>query len=713
MRLIALLFSLLFLGSCQDRPTVQPAEDADWTHYLGGPESNQYSTSTQITPENVKELKQAWIYQSGDSDTLGRTQIQCNPLIIDGVLYGSSPSLKFFALNAATGEEIWTFDPFAQEAYKQFGMGVNRGLCYWTDGTEKRILVTAKDQLYAIDATTGKTILSFGENGKVSLHEGLGETFAEYFIVANTPGIIYEDLVIQGARVNEGTGAAPGHIRAFNVKTGELAWIFHTIPRPGEFGHDTWPADAWKTMGGANSWSGFSLDIERGIVFIPTGSASYDFYGGDRKGSNLFANSLIALNASTGERIWHYQTVHHDLWDRDLPAPPNLVTVTHNGEKIDAVAQITKSAYVFLFNRETGEPLFPVEEVPVPPSKLSGEEAWPTQPIPTKPPPFSRNRMRAEDVTTRTPEANAYAKTILQQSAEGDPFIPPTLEGTIVLPGFDGGGEWGGASVDNTEGIMYVNGSDIPWILQMIPHENYEGSSMIEKGKSLYNVNCLACHGKDREGGNVYATVPSLIGLKDRMDEPTVLVTINKGKGVMPSFEHIDEADKEAIAAFLLEKENTPAYRGKETGKKNWPYPYFMNGYQRFKDQDGYPAITPPWGTLNAIDLNKGELLWKVTLGTHAELEAEGMAPTGTENYGGPVTTAGGLIFIAATMDKKIRAFNKKDGALLWEADLPAAGFATPAVYAVDGKQFVVIACGGGKLGLPSGDAYVAFALDD
>lgn len=713
MRVITLLFTLCVLVSCQDSSTIQSAEDVDWAYYLGGPESNQYSPSTQITTENVTGLKQAWVYQSGDSDTLGRTQIQCNPLIIDGILYGSSPRLKFFALNAATGEELWTFDPFAEEAYKQFGMGVNRGLCYWTDGIEKRILVTAKDQLYAIDATTGKTIPSFGQAGKVSLHEGLDEKFADYFIVANTPGVIYKDLIIQGARVNEATGAAPGHIRAFNVKTGELAWIFHTIPRPGEFGHDTWPADAWKTMGGANSWSGFSLDIERGIVFVPTGSASYDFYGGDRKGSNLFANTLLALNASTGERIWHYQTVHHDVWDRDLPAPPNLVTVTHNGKKIDAVAQITKSAYVFLFNRETGEPLFPVEEVPVPASKLNGEETWPTQPIPTKPPPFSRNRMLADDVTTRTPEANAYAKTILQQSIEGPPFIPPTLEGTIVLPGFDGGGEWGGASVDNTDGMMYVNGSDIPWILQMIPHETYDGSSMLEKGKSLYNVYCLACHGKDREGGNVYATVPSLIGLKDRLDEPTVLATINKGKGVMPSFEHIEEADKEALAAFLLEKENAPAYRGEGKGKKNWPYPYFMNGYQRFKDQDGYPAIKPPWGTLNAIDLNKGELRWKVTLGSHAELEAEGMAPTGTENYGGPVATAGGLIFIAATMDKKIRAFDKKDGALLWEANLPAAGFATPAVYAVDGKQFVVIACGGGKLGLPSGDSYVAFALED
>lgn len=713
MRTLLYLLGFLLLLSCQRQAENLEIEDADWTHYLGGPGSNQYSSLKQITPANVAQLKQAWVYNTADQDTAGRTQIQCNPLIIDGILYGSSPRLKFFALNAKTGEKIWEFDPFADEAYKQFGMGVNRGLCYWTDGSEKRILFTAKDQLYAIDANTGQSIPSFGENGSVDLHTGLGEAFQDYFIVANTPGIIYKDLIIQGARVNEATGAAPGHIRAFNVKTGEMKWIFHTIPKPGEFGHDTWPADAWKTMGGANSWAGLSLDEERGIVFVPTGSASYDFYGGDREGENLFANSLIALNAATGERIWHFQTVHHDVWDRDLPAPPNLVTVTHKGKKIDAVAQITKSAYVFLFDRETGEPLFPIEEVPVPASELAGESTWPTQPIPTKPPPFSRNRMQPEDVTDRNPEANAYAKTILQQSKEGAPFIPPTLEGTIVLPGFDGGGEWGGAAFDNSKGMMYVNGSDIPWILQMIPHESYEGTSMVAKGKSLYNVYCLACHGKDREGGNVYATVPSLIGLKERLQEPEVIAIINKGKGVMPAFEHIEEEDKKALAAFILEKENAPAYRGKNTGKENWPYPYYMNGYQRFKDPDGYPAIKPPWGTLNAIDLNKGEIAWKVTLGSFAELEAEGMAPTGTENYGGPVVTAGGLVFIAATMDKKIRAFSQENGEQLWEADLPEAGFATPAVYAVDGKQYVVIACGGGKLGLPSGGSYVAFALGD
>ncbi|MEZ5040873.1 MAG: PQQ-binding-like beta-propeller repeat protein [Saprospiraceae bacterium] len=701
------------LCACQKAPENSLPEDTNWAYYLGGPDANHYSPLTQINRDNVKQLKQAWVYESGPIDSLGRTQIQCNPLIIDGVLYGSSPQLKFFALDAKTGKELWTFDPFSQEPYQQFGMGVNRGLCYWSDGVEKRILVTAKEYLYAIDANTGQSIPSFGKNGRVSLHEGLGENFDDYFIVANTPGIIYKDKIIQGARVSEATKAAPGHIRAFNVKTGELEWTFHTIPQPGELGYDTWPAEAWKTMGGANSWSGFSLDIERGMVFVPTGSASYDFYGGDRPGANLFANSVIALNANTGERIWHFQTVHHDMWDRDLPAPPNLVTVNHNGKKIDAVAQITKSAYVFLFDRETGEPLFPIEEVPVPPSKLNGEQAWPTQPIPTKPPPFARNRMQIEDVTTRTAEANTYVKTLLQQSVEGNPFIPPTLEGTIILPGFDGGGEWGGAAFDNAKGTMYVNASEMPWILQMIPHQTYEGNSMVEKGQSLYNIYCLACHGPEREGGNVYATVPSLIGLKDRLQEPAVLDIIANGKGVMPSFGHVAAADKEALVAFLLEKENTPAYRGGNAGREDWPYPYFMNGYTRFKDQDGYPAIQPPWGTLNAINLNTGEIAWKVTLGSHAELEATGMPPTGTENYGGPALTAGGLIFIAATMDHKIRAFDQDNGDLLWEADLPAAGFATPAVYAVGGKQYVVIACGGGKLGLPSGNSYVAFALED
>ncbi|MEM9935696.1 MAG: PQQ-binding-like beta-propeller repeat protein, partial [Bacteroidota bacterium] len=379
----------------------------------------------------------------GDTDPDGRSQIQCNPLIIDGVLYGSTPVLKFFALNAATGEEIWEFDPFEGQ-YDQFGMGVNRGMAYWASGRESRILFTAGSFLYSVDAKTGKPDVAFGENGKTDLHKGLGREVDDLFIVSNSPGVVFEDLLILGSRVSESTGAAPGHIRAFNVRTGEVEWIFHTIPQPGQFGYETWPEDAWRRIGGANAWSGMSLDKERGMVFVPTGSASYDFYGGDRQGDNLFANCIIALNAYTGERIWHYQTVHHDLWDRDLPAPPNLVTVVHDGKRIDAVAQITKSALIFLLDRETGEPLFPIEEVPVEASRLNGEKASPTQPIPTKPAPFSRHTIEEKDLNHLTEENFQYAKAIWANSLKGSPYIPPSEEGTFVFPGFDGGGEWGG-----------------------------------------------------------------------------------------------------------------------------------------------------------------------------------------------------------------------------------------------------------------------------
>ena len=590
-------------------------------------------------------------------------------------------------------------------------MGVNRGLAFWTDGSEKRLLVTSGSFLFCIDAANGRPIESFGKAGKVDLHEGLGRDVSKMFISANTPGIIFEDLLILGTRVSESTGAAPGYIRAYDVKTGAIRWVFHTIPKPGEFGHDTWPEDAWQRVGGANAWSGFSIDYERGWVFVPTGSAAFDFYGGDREGANLFANCILALDAATGERIWHYQTVHHDVWDRDLPAPPNLVTVNHDGRQIDAVAQITKSAHIFLLDRQTGEPLFPVEEVAVPASRLSGEKTWPTQPIPTKPPPFARNRMQEQDITRRTPEAYDYVKSIWDKLAEGDPFVPPSEEGTVVLPGFDGGGEWGGAAVDAETGMMYINASEMPWILQMVPFVAETDDRLASVGRTIYNSQCILCHGKDLKGASIH-TVPSLVGLKDRMDKATLVQTVTKGKGMMPAFGHLPEERIDAIAAFLLETDEKIANPGARTNNKNdWPYPYSMTGYNRFRDQDGYPAISPPWGTLNAIDLNKGEIVWKKTFGTHPELTDSGMPATGSESYGGPVVTKGGVIFIGATLDEMFHVYDKETGKLLFQHKLPAAGYATPATYTAGGKQYVVIAAGGGKLGTPSSDAYVAFSL--
>jgi quinoprotein glucose dehydrogenase len=697
----------LFLGqSCQE----EPLHNTNWEAYLGDKSSSQFTPLTQINKSNVKNLKIAWEYNSGDIDVKkSRTQIQCNPLVIDGIVYGSSPKLIFFALDAATGQELWKFKPFKDGEIKGFAIGNNRGLAYWTNGVDKSLFFTAGPYIFALDAKTGQLIQHFGKNGKVDLHEGLGRNVEGLFINSNTPGIIYKDKLILGSRVSEsgGAGAVPGHIRAYNVKTGKQEWIFHTIPWPGEYGNDTWPEGAWQYAGGANAWAGFSVDEKRGLLFAPTGSASFDFYGGDRKGANLFANCLLALDAETGERKWHFQFVHHDLWDRDIPAPPNLVTVTHNGKQIDAVAQITKSSHVFLFDRVTGTPLFPIEEVPVPPSTLEGEAAWPTQPIPVQPPPFSRNRMREEDITQRSQAAHDSVKKIWQGLSEGPNFIPPSENGAIIFPGLDGGGEWGGAAFHPTSGNLIINASEMPWILAMgkTKSDNKDAFSL---GKNTYNAFCQACHGKNLEGGDMFGTVPSLKNLKERLNQTEVTHIIKNGKGAMPPFQFLSENQINAIAAFLLEDHPIQ----KEVFEENsWSYPYYFKGYKRFKDQDGYPAITPPWGTLNAVNLNTGKISWKVTLGEYSELTEAGLPPTGSENYGGPVVSANGLIFIAATLDKKFRVFDADNGQLLYEALLPAAGFATPAVYAVDGKQYIIIACGGGKLGQQSGDSYIAFSL--
>ena len=689
------------------------AGDKNWAHYLGDKGSSQYSSLSQIRPENVALLEVAWTYHCGDARPGNRSQIQCNPLVIDGILYGTSPQLKLFALDAATGEEMWRFDP-AQVGDRPGG--VNRGVVYWADasGEDGRILYAAGHFLHAIDARAGRPIETFGQGGKVDLKTGLGRDVSGLSLQVTTPGVVYENLIILGMRLGEGPGpAAPGHIRAYDVRSGTLVWRFHTIPQPGEFGFETWPADSWRHIGGANAWAGFSLDEDRGLAFCPTGAAAFDFWGGNRIGQNLFSCCLIALNAKTGERVWHQQIVHHDLWDRDLPAPPNLITVTRGGERIDAVAQVTKSGHVFTFNRETGETLFPIEEIPVPPSDLQGEVAWPTQPIPAKPPAFARQVFSYDEITNLSPDSR---RAVLDQFFKARPhtlFAPPSREGTIIFPGFDGGAEWGGAAAD-PEGILYVNGNEMPWILTMVEtrKENASGST---NGDAIYTQVCAACHGMDRKG-NIAANVPTLIGLEQRMKKEDALGLLETGKGVMPSFAFLSQGQKEAVTDFIYGVQ-------REDGKDTEPnakaadvlgkIPYSHTGYNRWLDPDGYPAVKPPWGTLNAIDLNSGEIRWRVTLGEFPELTAKGIPPTGTENYGGPVVTAGGVIFIGASKDEHIRAFDRRTGAQLWEQKLPAGGYATPATYQVNGRQYVVIACGGGKMGTKSGDAYVAFALPE
>ena len=709
----AVLALVLAITACARHDPPAPAADADWRVTGGEPGQTRYSPLDQIDRTNVKRLRVAWVYRAGDASPQNRSEIQATPIVVRGVLYSTSPSLALFALRAESGQQLWRFDPFegrTREAH------ANRGVSYWEDGAERRLFYTVGRRLYSIDATTGRPANGFGDAGWIDLATGLDRDVSRTQLVATSPGVIYKDLLIQGTRVGEGEGAAPGHVRAFDVRTGKLRWIFHTIPRAGEPGAETWPADAPGSAGGANSWAGMSVDVARGIVFVPTGSASPDFYGGERLGQNLYANSLLALEATTGRRLWHFQTVHHDLWDRDLPATPNLVNVVHDGRRTDAVAQITKSGFVFLFDRESGRPLFPVEERSVPPSDLAGEQAWPTQPIPVKPAPFARQVMTEADVTDISPAAHDSALARFRRMRHGNLFTPPSREGTVVLPGFDGGGEWGGAAFDRTSGVLYVNASDAPWIAALRERTQAERGPP-RTGDALYAAACVSCHRADRQGDG--GRTPSLVGVTERRSATEIRQIIERGRGFMPAFPNLSEEQKNALIAYLGGKRGaavaTAPARSDDPNAAPGVVPsrFTFSGYERWRDAEGYPAIKPPWGTLSAIDLNTGEYRWRITLGEHAALTARGVPRTGTELYGGPIVTAGGLVFIAASQDAKFRAFDKSTGALLWETQLPAAGYATPSTYRVNGKQYVVIAAGGGKLGSPSGDSYVAFALPD
>lgn len=685
-----------FLGLTMGCASAPGAATSEWPVYLGDKAASHYSPLTEITPVNVRQLEVAWTWQAGDARA-DSTQIQCNPLMVDGVLYVTTPGLKLVALDAATGQERWRFDPPGAS-------GVNRGMAFWQQGDDRRILYGSGQWLHAIEARTGRPIENFGNGGRVDLARGLGRDVAGMQIDANTPGVIYRDLIILSTRVGEGPAvAAPGYIRAYDVRSGLLVWTFHTLPHPGEPGYETWPADAWRKVGGVNVWAGMTVDEERGMVFCPVGSAAFDFWGGNRRGDNLYSNCLLALDAATGRRVWHYQMVRHDLWDRDPPAPPTLLTVRRDGQEIPAVAQITKSGYVFVFHRETGEPLFPIEEVVVPTSDLAGEVTSPTQPLPTKPAPFARQLFTADEITTRTLAARlAVLERFVRLRAHAR-FSPPSREGTIIFPGFDGGGEWGGAAVD-PDGVLYVNSNEMPWVLTMI--ETGGGATL---GQQVYLQNCTGCHGADRRG-NPAQNIPTLVGLKQRLTRAQAMEVVTKGRAVMPPWGFLSEAQREAVVSFLLGEGEASLPVEPVTAGAEVP-PYTHTGYNRWLDPDGYPAVKPPWGTLNAIDLNTGEYRWRVPLGDCPELAGTGLTKTGTENYGGPVITAGGLLFIGASKDEHFRAFELRTGEELWRVKLPAGGYATPATYAVDGRQYVVIACGGGKMGTKSGDSYVAFAL--
>jgi len=684
------LWSLLFACLIGAAAT---AQNRDWPVYGGAPEGTHYSPLGQINRSNVKQLQVAWTYDTEETGGL-----QTSPLEVNGVFYGISPFQKILALDAATGALKWRFDSGVA------GTQPDRGLAYWSEGDDRRILVGVMNFVYELNADTGKPVESFGENGRIDLRENLGVPPATASIALTSPAVVYKDLFIVGGRNPETLPAPPGDIRAYDVRSGKLRWSFHTIPRQGEYGVETWPKDAWTKVGAANNWTGMSLDSKTGIVYVPTGSAAFDFYGGDRVGDNVFANSLIALNAETGQRIWHFQAVRHDIWDRDFPSPPVIATIKHDDKQVEAVIQTSKQAFVYLFDCRTGKPLYPMEYKKYPKSDLPGEVTAEEQGLPTNPAPYARQLLTADMLTNRTPEAHNWALEQFRTFKSAGQFVPfGTKQPTIIFPGFDGGAEWGGPAFDPETGIIYINSNDIAWVAQLAANTNLQLSS-----KTVYQSQCSICHRDDRKGAP--PNFPSLLDIGKRLDNPSITTVIQKGRGRMPSFPNLSQDEINALIDYLAKGENKELSSAEPAPPL---MPFRFNGYTRFYDPDGYPAVATPWGTLNAIDLNTGKYAWKIPFGEYPELAAKGMKNTGSENYGGPVVTAGGLLFIGATnYDRKFHAFDKTTGELLWETTLPFSGNATPITYEVNGRQYVVIAAGGGKdLRTKSGGVYVAFAI--
>ncbi|HEY1901563.1 MAG TPA: c-type cytochrome [Terracidiphilus sp.] len=783
---VTLLLSSFLCGICAAQSAT------GWPAYNGGLNGDHYSQLKQINRANVQRLKLAWTFDTGE-----KGGIQDNPLIVGRTLYAYTPTEKVVALDAATGKLKWKFDSGIE------GTQPDRGITYWVDGNRPRIFAGVLNFLYCLDAETGKPVESFGERGRIDLRKGLdrglgGGNYEEQSIVLTTPGVLYKDMIIVGGRNPETHPAPPGDIRAFDVHTGKLRWSFHTIPHPGEPGYETWPPDAWKTAGAANNWAGMALDAERGILYAPTGSAVFDFYGGDRLGNDLYADTLLALDANTGKRLWHFQGVHHDIWDRDFSSEPALFKLKRDGKTIDALAQTTKQGYLYLFNRVTGQPLFPIHEVPYPASTVPGEVASPTQPKPDAPEPYARQRLTADMLTTRTPQAHAWAVKEFNTFRSDGQFLPLAVgKQTVVLPGFDGGGEWGGPAIDPATDVLYVNSIEMAYLGGLIPASE-DGTP----GARMYQSQCAMCHGPDRTGAP--PTFPSLVNVLGRLTTQQVTDTVEKGKGRMPSFPNIDRTRLDSLIEFLrtgpaadddkpsvhiqmppqtpADKAGAAVYQDRcaichgdhmeglapgfpmlvgvddrltraqivdviHNGKNRMPAMpdmqgadlqallrylglpeatttkalygnynqerYTFTGYRKFLDPDGYPAIAPPWGTLNAIDLKTGKYLWKIPFGEYPELAAKGLRNTGSENYGGPIVTAGGVLFIGATIfDRKFHAFDTRTGKLLWETELPFSGIATPSTYMVDGKQYVVIGASGARdPKAPQGGAYLAFTL--
>ncbi len=708
---LPLLAVAITLSSCGGSSSDYTTDYASWSDYAGSADAAQYSSLGQINRANVGDLEVAWSYPTGDGN-----RYFFAPLVAGDLAFVLAKNNSIVALDAATGKEVWT-----RPADPDMIAITNRGINYWqsADGGDRRLLYAADHYLIALDAATGDVIPTFGDDGRVNLKEGLGRDPDSFSLVqSHSPGRVFEDLLILGSATNEGYGSAPGDIRAYNARTGELVWSFHTIPHPGEFGYDTWPADAWKTVGGANVWTEMALDAETGVLYAPVASAKYNFYGADRAGANLFSNSLVALNARTGERIWHFQLVHHDIWDYDPATSPKLLTVRHEGREVDVVAQATKQGFVFVFDRTTGEPLWPIEERPVPQgTEMPRETLWPTQPFPTQPPPFARQSFTVDDLNPYLDEAERarYRDDVLSARNEGL-FTPPGRGKTIQMPGNNGGSNWGGGAVDPESGRLYVVSKDHPAMLELEPDGEQKAPAPEEpglRGRYLYDVHCHACHSIEKQENS--RALSSLVGVGDSMSAARIAAVIRGGVGPMPGFPSLSRDDVALLVAFLQDPEATPAAEHPERGQLA-DSARFTTGFGLMRASNGLSPIGPPWSTLTAYDLNEGVIEWQIPLGEVPFLAAQGIRDTGSSYPKvGPVATAGGLIF-AGTRDKKVRAFDAATGETLWEHELDAALEGIPAVYQIGGRQYLLF-CASAQAGLardtqePIQGAYVAFAL--
>jgi quinoprotein glucose dehydrogenase len=699
------------------------SQNANWPDYGGGPDSMQYSRLTQIDKSNVMHLTQAWFYPVLHASA----RFNFNPVIVDGVMYVLGDNGAIVALDAATGKTIWT--------HPTQGIPIDRGINYWQnkDGGDRRLIFSANSFLQEIDARTGVSIATFGTDGRVNLREGLGrdpQTIPQ--IQTGTPGHLYENSIVLGSATSESYGSPPGDIRAFDVLSGKLLWSFHTIPHPGEFGYDTWPKDAWKYAGGVNTWGEFSIDEKRGIGYFPLGSATYDYWGGDRIGADLFGDCLLALNLKTGKMLWYYQTVHHDLWDYDPTTAPKLLTVKQNGKKVDIVAQPTKSGFVFAFNRVTGEPIWPIDERPVPKSEAPGEASWPTQPVPTKPPPFARQSFTENDLNPYISEDDkAKILAILRGANNNGIFTPGTdKRDSIQIPGDVGGANWGNGSADPTTGILYIRTSDSPELKPKLspnaPFRVPRGVNLETQGHVIFTHMCETCHGANRIG----VRSPTDIGI-DKFKQ-----IVNGGIGEMPSFSTLPAPYIDALAAYIANPSASGpvAAGGGGGGIERSPAPpgitrYFGTYENRILASDGLPAISPPWTSLVAIDMNKGEILWRAPLGTAPGLAAKGIKNTGAANVSlnpvrnAPVVAAGGLVFVGSWGDRTVHAYDKDTGKLLWEQEIGSNPEGLPAIYEAGGREYIVF-CGAAhaattapgegyawKAGEPEAQGYYVFAL--